>query len=249
MRKKIKRFLTIYTVTMTEFSPDSGLGHITLGSYLLRGDAIRECANYIMERLELVPELRGIFLDWRSRDDIQNLAINSGMTKDECNALFCDNKICGMPIPDKFRDKLRTYLIDMIGQDGCYYIGDANKEQPFYRLDVDENDIECCEGLQLWTCIRSGRDDEDHDPEFENAFPEVFLSEDGAVKCAIDDLKGFLDGYSSEEARIIVSEAKERLSENGHFEFDPNDTHTVYWDIWSTPLDIGQGSGKTSRYP
>lgn len=250
---KVKSFLTVYTVTMTDVLPRSGLRHIAtpfvIGSYISRGDAIRECADYILGKLERDPELRGMFLEGEHGKDIRNVVIESGLTDEDCDGLFCDNKVCGMEIPDKVKKALRPYLVDCIGGDGCYVVGSGCSSGPYFRFDVDENDVECRDGLQLWTCIRSGRDDEAHDPEFENAFPEVFLSEAGAVKCAIDDLKGFLDGYSSEEARIIVSEAKERLSEYGHFEFDSNNTHTVYWDIWSTPLDIGQGSGKTSRCP
>lgn len=224
---KVESFLTVYTVTMTDMLPRFGLGHFVAGSYLSRGDAVRACADYILDQLELLPEFRGLFLEGEKHGkDLRRMAIKAGLTEKECDGLFCDNKVCGMEIPDKVKKALRPYLVDCIGGDGCYIVDSGYSIGPSFRFDVDENDIECRDGLQLWTCIRSGRDDEDHDPEFENAFPEVFLSEAGAVKCAIDDLKGFLDGYSSEEARIIVSEAKERLSEYGHFEFDLNDARS-----------------------
>lgn len=34
---------------------------------------------------------------------------------------------------------------------------------------------------------------------------------------------------------------------DGHFEFYLNDSKIRIWDIWSTPIDIGQGCGKIQR--
>lgn len=247
MRKKTKKFLTVYTVAMTESSPKRCLCHNTIGSYLSRDDAIRELADYILERLELIPALRGAFFDGHHGDELRRLAIKGGLTSEECDGLFCDNKVCGLAIPDGVKKAIRPYLIDCIGGDGCYIIGGVYVNSPEFRFDIDENDIECRDGLQLWTCIRYGRDDENHDPEFENAFPEVFLSEDNAIRRVIGDLREFLKGSTVEEIKSILSDAKESIIDRGHFEFALNDTHTVYWDVWSTPLDIGQGSGKIRR--
>ena len=210
--KKTKCFLTVYTASATVNEPDRPLSHLILGSYLSRGDAIRECADYVIQQMELRGQLRSV----ASEDDrIVKVLKEAGMSEDDIESLLVDNKVCGWEVQLKLRRAMRSIIVDIIGSDSCFILKSACGQYEF-RFDVDENDVVGKGGLQLWTCIRSGRDYEEHDSEFENAFPEVFLSEAGAMKCAIDDLKDFLDGYSSKEARAIVSEAKGRLREGGH---------------------------------
>ena len=237
MDKKRKKFLTVYTVSSCEYYNDS-MFHDVSGSYLHRGDAIRECADRVLVALENSQRYRELFTCGEFGEMLKKASID---VCDACRALENRNSL---KKDDKVLQKaLRMatdYISDLIGSDGCIFLD-------YLRFDVDENDVECGDGLQMWTCITSGRDDEDHDTEFEQAFPEVFLSEDAAVECAIDDLKSCLEGYSKEEVRAIVNEARERIAENGHFEFDLNDSKQRIWDIWSTPIDIGQGSGKIQR--
>lgn len=232
-----KKFLTVYTVSSVDEYHNS-LCHNIAGSYLYRGDAIRECIDLVFSHLENSQEQREWFTDGEFGGMLEDASI------DLCDAWNAFEKRCSVDKDDKVSwkvlDMAREYISDLIGSDGCFFLDNV-------RFDVDENDVECKDGLQLWTCITSGRDDEDHDAEFEQAFPEVFLSEDAAVECAIDDLKSCLEGYSRKEIRTIVEEAKDKINENGHFEFDLNDSKTRIWDIWSTPIDIGQGREKTRR--
>lgn len=231
MMKK-KRFLTVYTVSSNEMHNGSLL-HGVAGSYLYRGDAIRECTDMVIDTIK---RSRGKCMSLIEDVDLGEKLRDAGIDPlDACDVLE------GNSVPKrgdnasrKVFEMAREYISDLLGSDGCVSIGDE-------RFDVDENDVECSDGLQTWTCITSGRDDENHDPEFEQAFPEVFLSEDAAVECAIDDLKSCLEGYSRKEIRTIVDEAKDRINKDGHFEFDLNDSKTRIWDVWSTPIDIGQG--------
>lgn len=234
---KVKSFLTVYTVTQSELYQD-GVVHCTAGSWLRRGDAIRECADLIIKHLENCPHMRIAASEEADMGEKNSMkeALLEKVDADEIGRFFDD----GMEISTKLRKALRSYLVDVIG--GAGYFVCAN-----HSFDVDENDVECSEGLQLWTCIRSGIDSEQHDPEFEQAYPEVFLSRQAAVGCMVDDLKTFLGGYEPQEEKAILAEAKERIAEHGHFEFDLNDQKQCRWDIWSTPLDIGQGSGKIQR--
>ncbi len=118
-----------------------------------------------------------------------------------------------------------------------------------YRFDVDENDVECDDGLHLWTCITSGRDYEDGDPEWEQAFPEVFLNEEDAVNCALNDLLSCMDGYEDEEKDKELQDARDSIEKRGYYEFKLNDMKSRRWDVWSTPLDIGGGRAHIMRHP
>ena len=226
-----KKFLTVYTVSSYD-EYNGSLFQSVAGSYLYRGDAIRECVDLVLDQLENSQEQRELFTDGEFGGMLEDASI------DLCDAWNALEKRCSVDKDDKVSwkvlDMAREYISDLIGSDGCFFLGNA-------RFDVDENDVECKDGLQMWTCITSGRDDENHDPEFEQAFPEVFLSEDGAVDCAIKDLKSYLEGYSKKATQNIVSSAKERIKKDGHFEFCLNDSKTRIWDVWSTPIDIGQG--------
>ena len=226
-----KKFLTVYTVSLSDYNNDS-LAHNVSGSYLHRGDAIRECVNDVLTHIDCSLNLLSWFIDGEFGNVLRKESIDPDdaykMLRD-ISAIRSDDKASSRVL-----DMAREYISDVIGSDGCFYLDNV-------RFDVDENDVECRDGLQLWTCITSGRDDECHDQEFEQAFPDVFLSEGDAVDCAINNLKSYLEGYSKEEIQTIVNEATDSINEHGHFEFDLNDSKTRIWDIWSTPMDIGQG--------
>lgn len=226
-----KKFLTVYTVSSVD-EYNNSLCHNVVGSYLYRGDAIRECVDLVLNHLENSQEQREWFTDGDFGGMLEDASIYLGdawSAFEKRRSVDKDDKVSWNVL-----DMAREYISDLIGSDGCFYLGNV-------RFDVDENDVECKDGLQLWTCITSGRDDENHDPEFEQAFPEVFLSEGDAVDCAINNLKSYLEGYSKEEIQTIVNEATDRINEHGHFEFDLNDSKTRIWDVWSTPMDMGQG--------
>lgn len=243
---KKKQFLTVYTVSFTEHDPHTGLDRLTIGSYVRRGDAIRACAQYVIEKLERYSNMRHMLISDRY-ENVRGLLVDAGFDEDEIADLFFnDGSIAHFP--KKMKNVLMRYLVDVIGGDAYYEIG-SSVQNLVYRFDVDENDVESPEGLTLWTCITSGRDNENHDPDFENAFPETFLSEQDAHQCAIDDLKQYLDGYSRKEKDKILEDARVLLDSDGHFEFSLNDQVTRIWDVWRNPIDLGQGvkDGKQKR--
>ena len=230
---RAKRFLTVYTASATVNELGWPLSHLVLGSYLSRGNAIRACADYVIQQMEWRGQLRKM----ASRDDRIVKALKEiGMSEDDIESVLIDNKVCGWDIPLGPRRAMRSVVIDVIGGDSCIIFRSACGEYEF-RFDVDENDVVGRGGLGLWTCVTSGIDDEDHDPEWEQAFPELFLSEKDAVRCALDDLSGCLEGYNPEDRKYILSEAEDRISEWGHFEFDLNDHKQRRWDIWNTPIE------------
>ena len=241
--KRIKRFLTVYTASVTTNEPDWPISHLVLGSYLSRGDAIRKCADYVIEQMALLGQVRLL----AGHDDrIVDALKDYGMSDDGIAGLPIDRKMCGWEIPDGPRKVIEEVIVDVLGGDSCFILKSQTGALEF-RYDVDENDVEGSEGLQLWTCITSGYDGESHDPEWEQAYPEAFLNEKDAIRCVLEDLMQCLEGYSKEDKKAIFNEAHDRIVEDGHFEFDLNDRKQRIWDVWSTPIDIGQGSGKIQR--
>lgn len=240
MSKK-KKFLTVYTASSTERGPNGIECHTVSGTFLKRGDAIRECARDIMFTVGARPDMRILFV----RDERVRKALrDGGMTDEMIDNLTDDSMKDEDAIMDKVAISLKELIIDIIGGQSCMTFGSDLVE---FRFDVDENDVVCDDGLQLWTCITSGTDSDGHDPEFEQPFPEVFLSDEEAMECALEDLRQCLDGYGRSQKTEILCEAREQLENYGYYKFDLNDSMSRRWDIWSTPIDIGQGSGKVQR--
>lgn len=250
-RKRKSRFLTVYTVSYGEFNMKSGMTHTVAGSYLFRGDAIRECADVLINELCLCHELRKSFLGDKDHD-IKGVLVRENVPAEDVEMFFENECPTRIKIPDSIKRAISPYIRDVIGSDACYKVKSftfsQGSEVMEFAFDIDENDVECMDGLQLWTCITSGTDSDGHDPEWEQPFPEIFFAEDDAVECAIDDLRQCLDGYERYEKKEILDEAREDLDEKGYYEFDLNDTTSRRWDIWSTPIDIGQGARKIQRH-
>jgi hypothetical protein len=236
VKKKTKKFLTVYTASYTWIHKRYGACHNVIGSYARRGDAIRELVDSMMHQLNSTPELREALLNDRNH--------GSSISK----IVQLDDAIEDR-ISDKCEAALREYFRDELGGQGCYLI-EAEGSNQDYRFDIDENDVEAKGGLQLWTCITSGYDDVNHDPEWEQPFPEVFLEEEDALECAMQDLKDTLqldDRPFGNDAEVILAEARESLENDGYYEYRISDLMSRRWDIWSTPLDIGQGANHTQR--
>lgn len=241
-KRRKKRFLTVYTTSSTERGPKGIECHTASGTFLARGDAIRECARDIMFTVGARPDMRSLFV----RDERVRKALrDGGMTDEMIDNLADDSMEDEDAIMDKAAAGLKELLVDIIGGQSCMTFGSDLVE---FRFDVDENDVVCSDGLQLWTCITSGTDSDRHDQEFEQPFPEVFLSEEEAMECALEDLRQCLDGYGRSQKTEILCEARDKLENDGYYKFDLNDSTSRRWDIWSTPIDIGQGARKIQRH-
>ena len=76
---KKKRFLTVYTTSCTERGPNGIYCHTVSGTFLTRGDAIRECAKNIMFTVGSRPDMRSLFV----RDERVRKALKDGGMTDE----------------------------------------------------------------------------------------------------------------------------------------------------------------------
>lgn len=245
MKKKKKNFLTVYTVSYSEYTPDFGVEHQVIGSFLRRGDVIRECAKEILGKVARLKDIRKAFYE-SSDEDISKILEKGGIDLDKADEIFLGDENL-IKIPQDIRTVLMEYLVDIIGGYGVYEVESDNLNRLHFRFDVDENDVECKAGLTLWTCVTSGRDDDQHDSEFENAFPETFLTCEEAIQCAVDNLRQHMDGYERKEIRETLNEAQQRLKKDGHYEFRLNDQMMRFWDVWRNPMDIGQGVKKYGK--
>lgn len=242
-KNKIKRFITVYTVSVNDSVPGWPVGHFVAGSFLSRGEAVRYCADYVLQRIETIPEARCI----AEKDAVLSSALlGAGMSDEDIANEFNHGDEALFTLSRRARNILRPAIIDKIGGDGFFSLRSKCGRYE-YRFDVDENDLVGKGGLQLWACVTTGCDSCGHDPEWGQEFPEVFISSKDAVDCAIDDLMACLEGYDEQTKCDILQEAGEELKENGYYEFELNDSTFRRWDIWSVPLDIGQGAGKIQR--
>lgn len=240
VKQKGPPFATVYTVSSIDDKRDDPMAFNVIGSYVSRGDAIRECANYILERMELRQDIRAaVYLDENHKDLKKKLSENFELEWVERVLTYDDNEFSWDE--DVGRKDLRKflfdYMVDELGGQSCYYIySELGDEGPCkFNFDVTENDVE---GRQdAWSCITSG-DSDDHDEEFEQPFPEVFLSEKEAVKCAIDYIKNYLNGADPKYIKDILKDARNSFRRYGKYSYALNDSKVRRWDIWFTPIRL-----------
>lgn len=229
------RLLTIYTVSHSEYVHGIGIEHNVIGSYLVRGDAIRECADLIIEKLQNLGEIRWA-ATFCSGGDFWRAMEKAGFKKSKVEKIFDgQGRIEFQP---KFRNALKAYLVDALGDESCYILKPSGADLEF-RFDIDENDVQTDGGLRVWTCVTTGRKVGCEDPEFEDAFPETFLTSEDAINCALDDLEQWLDGYSDERKKSILDEAMKDLRRHSQFTFWANDTTARSWNIWTSFVGLG----------
>lgn len=246
MSKKKAPLLTVYTVTQTDDTQDALTTTTeTIGSWIRRGDAIKACVDHIMERMVLNSRVR-----YAVYNDEEHLDL-----REKLEAVAPADFVLGFfEIDDKevWRAKvspwetskhakaiakvLVEYIEDEIGGCGCYHmycdVGDD------YSFDILENDVEGT--LETWTCVTSGKTDCE-DAEFEDPFPEVFLSKKEALKCALDDLEYFLncpDNGDPTHVKEVLEEARKSFRRFGKFCYELSDGAMRQWDIYRTSIAL-----------
>jgi hypothetical protein len=246
MAKKGRPFLTIYTVTKNIDVINAPLQNETLGSWICRGDAIRECADKIMHDIALDANIREAVYSDENHQDLR-VRLEKVSTKESVRRFFEDNdpEIWAAPcgpweasfIAKNIARELLAYIEDELGGQCCYHIYSSQYDGATYNYDIDENDVEGT--MEAWTCVTSGETDEP-DEDFEAAFPEVFLSEREAIKCALDDLRKYLEdkGAKSKSIEKTLKRAEKSLDKRGMFQYEVLSGAVRRWDIWHTPITL-----------
>lgn len=216
MKKTEDKRLTVYTVSLTETRGGRVTDHLALGSWLQRGNALDEASQEMLDRIRDDP--------WAFRT----------LLADKEHGRILDNAMDD--------DELKEGIRDELGESSCFCISD---ESMSFRIDVDENDVESLSGLETWVCVTSGVDLEGHNPEFEDAYPEVFLSHEAAIDCALRDLKLSMKGRKG--VKNVLAVAKAVLERDGKYSMMVGMLKLRRYDVWRVPINLGQGAGKTAR--
>ena len=238
-KRKGPPFATIYTVSSIDDQRDDPMDSSTIGSFVRRGDAIRECANYILDRMELRLDIRAaVYLD-------ENHKLRDALAKEfegewVERVLLGDNDNFSWEENESYQDLkkfLFDYFVDELGGQSYYYVDATLPDQGTCKFcfDVTENDVEGT--MDAWTCVTSGRTDNE-DEQFEQPFPEVFLSEKEAVKCAIDYLKNYLNDADPKYIKDVLKDARNSFRRYGKYSYTLNDSKVRRWNIWYTPIRL-----------
>ena len=246
MARKGRPFLTVYTVTKNSDVINAPLMSETLGSWVRRGDAIRECADKSMHDIALDANIREAVYSDENHQDLR-VRLEKVSTKESVRSFFEDNDPdiwqapCGpweaSFIAKNIARELLAYIEDELGGQGCYHVYSSRYDGETYNYEIDENDVEGT--MEAWTCVTTGECDEP-DEDFETAFPEVFLSEREAIKCALDDLKKYLEdkGAKSKSIEKTLKRAEKSLDKCGVFQHEVISGAIRRWDIWHTPITL-----------
>lgn len=252
MARKGRPFLTVYTVTKTTADViDRPFENETLGSWILRGAAMRECADKIMQDIATDPRIRAaVYTDDNHpslRTELEKAApadVVGSFFLDKDPAIWKAEMSPWKAYARAIASTLVDYISDELGGQSCYIVQDQYSGDT-YRYEITENDVEGT--MEAWTCVTSGETDEP-DEDFETAFPEVFLSEAEAVKCALDDLRGYLKdkGAKPSSVKKILEKAEKSLARCGVFQYEVFSGAMRRWDIWHTPITLSGKLPKTS---
>lgn len=216
MKKTEDKGLTVYTASLTEARGGKVTHHLTLGSWLQRGNALDTASQ---EMLDMIRNDPGVFRT---------------LLGDKEHSHIADN------VTDY--DKLKAGIRDELGEDSCFCVSDGSMS---FRMDVDENEVESLTGLETWVCVTSGIDLDDHDPEFEDPYPEVFLSSEAAIDCALRDIKRNIE--RGKGVKKVLAEAKAKLECDGKYSMMVGMLKLRRYDVWRAPISLGQGARKTAR--
>jgi len=258
--------ITAYSVVSFDYSPGYPFDTSCIGTFLSVGKAITECADYIIDRLDVRDDIRmALYYDENHkglREILEMAAERAGAENPEetVRSLFvyspsdADSKgnasgaelepliFPRYSVPWEMNDVtlyVRSALKKYIIRelsDQFVYI--ARKGDNVFRFEIFENEIEGT--ATLWTCVTSGSSDSG-DEEFEQKFPKLHLTKESAVKNALDDLGDLLVLCGSDERRRsdVIRSARENLSKFGWFRYHIDDKKVRRWDIWRTPIKMG----------
>lgn len=205
--------MTIYTVTSTD-DTDDGPDHLVAGSYTSRGQALDECVEYILERLGFRNDLA-----WSMAHDENHPEAAKFFSERRKDYRTVVRRGC--------LAKLRAFIRDELGGQGCYYVFDGSSS---WHFDVDESGLEG----PLWTTVTWGGSDCE-DPEFTTPFPETFVSEDEGIRNFYLYALDLKQQYGIEVSEGFEACVHDMLHRNGKCQVDLGDRCSISCVLYSTP--------------
>lgn len=182
------------------------MGFFAYGSYTSREEAVKRCAEYILERIGW----RGDFAWSMAHDD----------KHPEAEAFFSERKRdLRSVIRHGCVTKLRKYLHRQLEKHGRYYVHDPSgtRDRDWY-FDVSENSVEG----ELWHTVTWG-DSDTEDPDFTTPWPEAFTSRETAVVTFLDYVKDLYRSHGMKWSGKLASQVRKSLAEDGKAQVDLND--------------------------
>lgn len=114
----------IHTVSSVDIETGEPVQTNTIGSFTDRGDAIRECVDYIVERLKLRPDIRYALMHDENHDQIMALvSARSGVPKKTLEKEFEFRPLDrGWGMPPEVENAIRDFVEHVIELEGGYDI-------------------------------------------------------------------------------------------------------------------------------
>ena len=205
--------MTIWTVSAIDNEERYGIVQHICGSYATRGLALDECVKWMLDRFDSVPSLA-----YAMANDEEHHGFR-------LDGLFSERKDGKTVIARGCRHKLEEFLRDELGGQGCYRIYDGKNE---YMFQVDENDVEGT----IWQTVTWG-DSDCEDPDFTTPWPEMFTSEETAVKTFIAYVKDLYKAHCMKWSDAFIRETEKALKEEGKVQVNLNDGTSVSCVMYS----------------
>ena len=195
--------MKIWTVSAIDNEERYGIVQHICGSYATRGLALDECVKWMLDRFDTLP-----CLAYAMANDEEHHGFR-------LDGLFSERKDGKTVIARGCRHKLEEFLRDELGGQGCYRIYDGKNE---YMFQVDENDVEGT----IWQTVTWG-DSDCEDPDFTTPWPEMFTSEETAVKTFIDYVKDLFRQHGMRFTAKCEAYIRKQVDEDGKVQVDLND--------------------------
>ena len=213
--------MTIYTVLSIDDLAIGPIHHCTIGSYTTRGSAIDECVNYIMERIGI-------------RDDFA-WSMAHDQNHPEAREFFSERRKGGATVVRRgCSRKLREFLRDEVGGQGCYYVYDGHDS---WHFDIDENEV----AGEYWHTVTWG-DSDCEDPEFTTPWPEAFVDRESAMKEFYDYACSLKKGHGEKISEDFKSFVFDSLIKDGMCQVDLGDGCAVSCVIYHDDLKNVKGA-------
>lgn len=208
--------MIVYTVVSCDDLARESPNLCVCGSYTIRGRAIDECVDYIMNRLGVRDDLA-----WSMANDENHPEAKEFFSRRRKDGITVVRRGC--------KGRLRELLRDELGGRKCYYVHDGTNR---WYFDVVENDVEG----ELWHTVTWG-DSDCEDPNFTTPWTESFTSEEAAVEAFIDYVKGLYRDNHMKWPDKLIRETRDSLKDDGRAQVDLHDGCSVSCVLYRDDAD------------
>lgn len=140
------RKTTIYSVLSVDCTADWPLDAAVVGSWKDKETAVRECADYMIERINLRPDIRyAMFHDINHRNLVGEVAAASGVAPRSVRSLFKYDTDVNWKMNKRMEDAVRKVLREALAASPDYAIipeEDGDVGADMFVFEIEENQLE-----------------------------------------------------------------------------------------------------------